>query len=220
MKSLDKENYLDVRYDDNHILVVVKRANLLTQPNETDQISLEEIAKSWIKNKYKKKGDVFLHAIHRLDKEVEGLVLFAKTSKALSRLNLEMKQKNIIRRYIAEVEGKLEEKSGVLKDYLVHGSHIAIITTISNKEAKLAQLSFKVIKELKDTSLIEIELETGRYHQIRAQLSNLGHPIVGDKKYLSKRDLNQIHLCCYCLEFIHPVKKEKIVLKIKPGFDK
>lgn len=223
MKPLDKENSHRVLYVDNHILVVVKEANIPTQSPDnvsckTCLNSLEDLAKDFIKKKFHKKGKVFLHPIHRLDKNVSGIVIFARTSKALSRLNEQMREKKIIKKYIAEIEGKLSQKKASLRDYIVHLSHIAKIVKKEHKNSKLAILNYEVIKEKRDSSILEIELITGRYHQIRAQLSNLSHPIVGDKKYLAKKNLDKIHLSCFYLEFIHPVKKDLLKFQIKPSF--
>jgi len=219
MKPKDKENFVNVQYLDNHILVLIKEADLLTQSTKNKLVSLETNAKKWLKDKYKKKGKVFLNPIHRLDKEVAGLVLFARTSKALSRLNEQMRENKIIRKYIAQVEGKLQEEQKELKNYIVHLSHRAKIVKKNQKNSKLAHLSYKLLKEKKDSSIIEIQLFTGRYHQIRAQMSNLGHPIIGDKKYNSKKKLNKIFLQCYYLKFFHPITKKEIKIKIKPFFE-
>lgn len=229
MKFLDKEKLFEVKYIDNHILVAVKSGNLLTQPNNTNQKNLQDLLKDYLKKKYNKKS-IFLHPIHRLDKEVSGLVLFARSSKALSRLNEQMREKKITRKYIAEVEGIFNtsdtkkqntnrkkdsfQESKELKHYILHASHIAKVFDFHKKGSKLAHLSFKVIKEKKNTAIIEIELITGRYHQIRAQFSHILHPIVGDSKYLSKIKKDRIHLICACIEFIHPVTKEKCSFKI------
>lgn len=213
MKPLDKEDFLNIQYLDNHVLVVFKEANLLTQIDKNCSISLETKAKDFLKKKFSKKGEVFLHPVHRLDKEVAGLVLFARTSKALSRLNEQMRENKIKRKYIAEVEGHLKENKKELKDYVVHLSHRAKVVSRETEDAKLAHLSYRVIKEKKESSIVEIELFTGRYHQIRVQISNLGHPILGDKKYNSQIELEKIHLQCFYLEFIHPVTNEKIKIE-------
>ncbi|NGX34411.1 MAG: Ribosomal large subunit pseudouridine synthase C [Candidatus Anoxychlamydiales bacterium] len=224
MKPLDKENFhKNILYVDNHILVVIKEANIPTQKsdnisNNFSLSSLEDLAKEFIKQKFNKKAKVFLHPIHRLDKNVTGIVIFARTSKALSRLNEQMREKKIIRKYLAEVEGKLSQKKARLTDYIVHLSHRAKIVKKEHKNAKLAILNYEVIKEKRDSSIVEIELITGRYHQIRAQFSNLGHPIVGDRKYLAKKDLNKIHLSCFYIEFSHPVSKKVMEFQIKPSF--
>lgn len=224
MKPLDKETFhKNILYVDNHILVVVKEANIPTQKsdnysNNSSLNSLEDLAKDFIKQKFNKKAKIFLHPIHRLDKNVTGIVIFARTSKALSRLNEQMREKKIIRKYLAEIEGKLAQKKARLEDYIVHLSHRAKIVKKEQKNSKLAILNYELIEEKKDTSIVLIELITGRYHQIRAQFSNLGHPIVGDRKYLAKKDLNKIHLSCFYLEFLHPVNREKMEFQIKQSF--
>ena len=219
MKHSDKEitpdigyldiTYPDIKYLDNHILVVNKPPNLLTQPNDSQNLSLEEVMKDFIKKKFSKKGkNIFLHAIHRLDKQTSGLVLFARTSKALSRLNEMMRKKKITRKYIALVEGIFfKNKKGTLVHYLIHKNYKAQIVDKNNKKAKRAELTYKVIEEINNNSLVEINLLTGRYHQIRAQFSFIGHPVVGDKKYKSSIEASKIELNCFYLEFEHPIKK-------------
>jgi 23S rRNA pseudouridine1911/1915/1917 synthase len=210
MKRLDKEQDLNILFCDNHILVVDKPGGLLTQPNNSKQSNLEDLSKEWVKKKYNKKGNIFLHCIHRLDKPVSGIVLFARTSKALSRLNEQSRSQKIKRWYLAEVEGILKEKSGVLENYLVHGSHKAHVFDKKTEKSKLAILKYKVLKTKKDSTVVEIELQTGRYHQIRAQFSYIRHPIVGDQKYGSKNELKCIKLCHHKMEFSHPVSKENM----------
>ena len=121
MKCSGKEDLFEVKYVDNHLLVALKPCGLLTQPNDTDSPNLEDLVKAWLKKEYQKKGNVFLHPIHRLDKPVSGLVLFARTSKALSRLQKEMREKKIVRIYYALVEGKMQ-KEGTLRHFLIHGN--------------------------------------------------------------------------------------------------
>lgn len=215
MKRLDKDLSPNIIYLDNHLLVIEKPNNLLTQPDDTGGASLLESAKESLKNKFSKEGNVFLHPIHRLDKEASGLVLFARTSKALSRLNEHMRNKQIKKKYRALVEGILKTKKGKLVNYLLHLSHRAEVSSKENKEVKEAELLYEVIKEIDRSSLLSIDLITGRYHQIRAQLSFLGHPIVGDKKYGSKVEREGIALQCFSLEFIHPVSKEKMTFESK-----
>jgi len=199
-----------VVFCDNHVLVVDKPAMMVTQAAEGHQTSLEEWAKAWVKEKYQKPGAVFLHAIHRLDKEVSGLVLFARTSKALSRLNQAMREGKIQKTYEALVEGILSSSEGTLSHDLEHKEHRAEIGT-----GKKAVLHFLVLKKYKDTTLVEIQLETGRYHQIRAQFSAIGHPIVGDKKYGSKISHTSpgIALRHVKLVFPHPINGQLVELK-------
>jgi 23S rRNA pseudouridine1911/1915/1917 synthase len=216
MKSCVKES-LNVLYCDNHLLVVAKPAGLLSQPSPHESDSLETLAKEWIKKKKHKKGNVFLHAVHRLDKVVSGLVLFALTSKALSRLNQEMRAKRIKKIYFARVEGRINKDKGVLKAKLCHSSYRAR----ASLQGKEAVLSYKVLKREKHTTIVKIFLHTGRYHQIRAQFSQLGHPICGDRKYgsmLSAFSANGIDLHHGIMSFTHPVSKKLMTFTLKPSF--
>jgi 23S rRNA pseudouridine1911/1915/1917 synthase len=193
---------------------VRKKENLPTQKVESGEDNLEDFCKEWIKKTYSKPGNVFLHCIHRLDKPVSGCVLFARTSKALSRLQEDMRERKIIRMYEAWVEGIFSKKEGILEHYLVHGDHKAFVSTSSDKEAKKALLFFSVLKEVDKKTLVEIRLETGRYHQIRAQFGAIGHPIIGDEKYGSKIRFERVLLHQKYLEFDHPVKKERMSFSI------
>ncbi|NGX28120.1 MAG: Ribosomal large subunit pseudouridine synthase A [Candidatus Anoxychlamydiales bacterium] len=247
MKRSDKENSLNIVFYDNHLLIVEKPPNLPTQITANRSTSLEEIAKKWVQEKFNKQN-VFLHPIHRLDTETSGLVIFARSSKALSRLNKQLREKKITKKYIAEINGFLDQKEGELKDYILHLSYRAKIVKSNQKGAKEAHLIYKVIKEKKDTSIVEVTLITGRYHQIRAQFANLGHSIVGDikyqahenKKYLknkiflkdkksqletskNKQNIRKINLTCFLLKFKHPIEKmdktnELLEFEIKPSF--
>jgi 23S rRNA pseudouridine1911/1915/1917 synthase len=203
MNHLDNAN---IAYSDNHLLVVEKPAEMATQPD------LTELAKAWVKKKYNKPGNVFLHAVHRLDKSVSGLVVFARTSKALSRLQEMMRERKIVKIYHALVEGELPAEQGRLVHHLVHGSFRAEVS----KEGKESILEFQVLKREKGSTLLEINLITGRYHQIRAQLSAIGCPVLGDEKYGSKRLWKKgIALHHSEIRFEHPVTKELLVLKRK-----
>jgi 23S rRNA pseudouridine1911/1915/1917 synthase len=215
MKCLDKE----ILYLDNHILVAVKPSDLLTQPDESGSDNFQDRIKKYLQKKLNKKT-IFLHVIHRLDKPVCGIVLFARSSKALSRLNEEMRQKKIKRIYYALVEGILDKKKGSLEHYLTHSRLKAKVFNKKEKDAKLAILSYLVLQEKDNKSFLEIELDTGRYHQIRAQFSFIGHPIVGDSKYGSKSFSKEIQLCHGKLEFYHPITKEKMIFEEKSFFNK
>lgn len=216
MKSSDSE----VIFCDNHILIANKPPGLLTQPDERSAESLELFAKQWVKKEYNKPGNVYLHAIHRLDRPVSGLVLFARTSKALSRLNEQSRDQAIQRIYTAEVEGVLPIKEGQLDHYLIHGDHRAIIAKEKDKEAKHARLTYKVIRYKDHSTVVSIQLETGRYHQIRAQFSASGHPVVGDKKYGAKSgDGEMIRLHCAQLKLEHPVTKEVLSFETPAPFE-
>ncbi len=226
-----KQN-VKIVYLDNHLLVAFKPASLATQKiakssrsksakeqkgaldnlaNDPEN-SLEDILKAFLKAKFKKTGNVFLHAIHRLDKPVFGLVAFARTSKALSRLNQQMREKKFEKKYLALVEGRVKERIKILENFIIHAQHKAKIVTKKNKKAKLARLQFKNIRSQKKQSLLEITLLTGRYHQIRAQLAAFGHPIIGDAKYGSKLSLNEgnLYLQAFYLAFFHPVTNHRL----------
>lgn len=208
---------VEVLYVDNHLLVVNKPAGIATQPSPTSEESLELDCKHWIKERYQKPGNVFLHPIHRLDKPVSGIVLFARTSKALSRLNASMRQREMQKVYIAHVEGILTPLEGMLEHYLTHGDHYAHLSSPTSKEAKRACLNY-VVKEHRDsTSIVEISLETGRYHQIRAQMAAIGHPVIGDVKYGSTRQMPEgtIALSHKNFSFPHPVSRDRLTFSIE-----
>lgn len=209
---------LKIIYEDNHQLVVDKPAGLLTQPSGTEQDSLEGWAKKWVKEKYGKPGEVYLHAVHRLDKPVGGIVLFARTSKALGRLQESMRNKQTRKLYRALVEGMLDQKEGFLENFLVHEEHYARIATGHEKEAKKARLHYRVLETKGGRSLLEVELETGRYHQIRAQLSAAGHPIVGDKRYGSTQVYREGEIALHhtLLEIPHPITGIMQTFKSEP----
>jgi len=207
---------IDVVYEDNHLLVVDKPSGLLTQPSGTDQSSLEEKCKQYLKKKYAKSGEVYLHAVHRLDKPVSGVVVFAKTSKALSRLNESLRNKQSKKIYHALVEGVPKQSETILENYLMHDSFSARVVEKTHPKAKLARLSYKILEVQNGNAKLEIELETGRYHQIRIQLANLGCPIVGDGKYGStiNNSGEGIALRHVELSVIHPIKKELCVFSV------
>ena len=198
-------------YCDNHLLAAIKPAGLATQPHETDIDNFLDRAKKWLKKTYDKPGNVFLEPIHRLDKPVSGIVLFARTSKALSRLQAQMRAQEISKTYTALVEGALSNDTGTLEHFLVHSSHRASV----HPEGKRAVLTYRTIARNNATTLLEISLETGRYHQIRTQFSAIGHPIVGDVKYGSRTFWPDggIALHHSKMRFKHPVTKQEIILE-------
>lgn len=205
---------MQIIFSDNHVLVVVKPAGLSTQPHYPIKDNLTDLAKAWVKKEYKKPGEVYLECIHRLDKPVSGLVLFARTSKALTRLQQSMREKKMSKTYFAWVEtGENLKTSGVLEHTLTHISHRAKVVKSHHIQGKLAQLEYSVILKERDFSLVKIKLHTGRYHQIRAQFSAIGSPVVGDVKYGSKKHLpkQKIALHHACMSFPHPITQEMIV---------
>ncbi len=201
-------------YEDNHLLVVEKPRNMLVQEDNTKDLDLLSSLKSYIKEKYNKPGDVYLGLVHRLDRPVGGLMVFARTSKAASRLSEAIRVHDFHKSYLAVVEGKLD-KNGVFEDYLkkIESEN----KTIVDKEGKYSKLSYEVLGYKDNLSLVLINLETGRSHQIRAQYSSRNHPLWGDQKY-NKNALpkEQIALWSCSLEFMHPTLKEKLLFKLEP----
>ncbi len=189
---------------------------MLTQPSGTDRENLEELGKQWLKEKYQKPGNVFLEAVHRLDQAVSGIVLFAKTSKALSRLTKAIREHKVVKVYHARVEIKPKESQGTLEHFLKHGDHCSKIVPGGSPGAKRARLHYRTIEEGK-TSILEVTLETGRYHQIRCQLSAIGSPILGDRKYGSQQPYSKkgIALSHVRMEFQHPISGETLVVSMK-----
>lgn len=196
---------LKVLYEDNHLIAVFKPAGVLVQGDKTGDLCLMDDVKKYLKEKYKKTGNVFLGLLHRLDRPVSGIVLFAKTSKGASRLSEQIRNHEFKKEYQALVEGALKEKKGILINYLLHDekTNKAKIFDPKHEGAQLAELSYKVVENRGKNSLLKIDLKTGRHHQIRAQLAHLGHPIVGDKKYGAKTPYKdgQIALCATRLRF-------------------
>lgn len=211
---------LEILYLDNHLLAVVKPAGIATQEDAHNPFALETIAKERLKEKFLKTGNVFLQPIHRIDKPVEGIVLFARTSKALSRLNAQMREKTIQKTYEALTDGYPPAKEATLEHYLIHEEHYARLATPSHPFAKRSVLHYKVLSKQGGRALLQIDLETGRYHQIRAQLAAIGAPILGDKRYGSSQPFleDAIALSHVKMEFFHPVTKEKIVLSSLRSF--
>jgi 23S rRNA pseudouridine1911/1915/1917 synthase len=201
---------------DNHTLVVCKRAGLATQKNEQDSSSLEEEAKAWVKQTYNKPGAVFLEPIHRLDKPVSGLVLFARTSKALSRLQEQMRERKIEKSYLALVEGILPQQEGRLEHFLIHDFHHARVSAPSDPRAKQAILDYRVQETRLGMSFVQITLHTGRYHQIRAQFGAIGFPVCGDERYGSKKKSEAIRLHHFKLSYHHPITQALITAESMP----
>jgi 23S rRNA pseudouridine1911/1915/1917 synthase len=208
-----KEN-LQVLFEDNHIVIVNKRAGDITQGDKTGDKPLSEVVKEYIKNKYNKPGDVFLGVVHRLDRPTSGIIIFARTSKSLERLNKMLRDKTIHKTYWAVVKNHPKKEKDTLINYLRKNpkNNKSTAYTKEIEGSKKAVLHYTVLKKLDNYSLIEIDLETGRHHQIRTQLSTIGSPIKGDLKYgfdRSNKD-GSIHLHARKIKFTHPVSKELI----------
>ena len=213
-KIISTKNNLQVLHEDNHIIVVNKRVGDIVQGDKTGDKPLSDVVKEYIKDKYNKPGEVFLGVVHRLDRPTTGIVVFAKTSKALTRLNELFKNRETQKTYWAIVKNKPLKREDKLVHFLKRNeknntskAHIKEVP-----ESKIASLDYAIIKELNNYTALEINLYTGRHHQIRAQLSAIGSPIKGDLKYGFDRSNPDggIHLHARKLVFIHPVSKENI----------
>ncbi|CAM1347083.1 MULTISPECIES: RluA family pseudouridine synthase [Tenacibaculum] len=205
---------LEVLHEDNHLIIVNKRSGDITQGDKTGDKPLSDVVKEYIKKKYNKPGNVFLGTVHRLDRPTSGVIIYARTSKALERLNKMLRDKTIKKTYWAVVKQQPKKESNTLINYLKKNPKNNKSSAYDKeiKESKKAILHYKTIKRLDNYSLLEIDLETGRHHQIRVQLSNIGSPIKGDLKYgfnRSNKD-GSIHLHARKIEFIHPVNNDFI----------
>lgn len=213
-KHLSNKNNLQVIYEDNHIIVVNKRAGDIVQGDKTGDKPLSDVVKSYLKDKYNKPGNVYLGTVHRLDRPTSGLVIFSKTSKALPRLNKMFATKDITKTYWALVKNKPKKESDRLVHWLKKNpkNNKSYAHSTEVKDSKKAILSYQIIKKLDNFYLLEVTLETGRHHQIRTQLSTIGCPIKGDLKYgfdRSNKDAS-ISLHARNIKFIHPVSKEEL----------
>lgn len=207
---------LEILYEDNHLIAVNKPAGMLVQPDTTGDMALENIIKEYIRVKYEKPGEVFLGVTHRIDRPVSGLVLFAKTGKALTRINDMFKSGKIKKSYWAIVKNRPETDNGTLEHYIFRDTK-RNVSRASDKEvphSKKAILSYSRISSSDNYHLLEVDLKTGRHHQIRCQLAKIGCPIKGDLKYGFPRSNADggISLHSRRMEFEHPVKKETIVI--------
>lgn len=204
---------IDVIYEDNHLLIVKKPINILSQGDNTNDLDMVNLLKKYLKEKYNKPGNVFVGLIHRLDRPVGGIMVFAKTSKCASRLSEQVRNKTIKKTYKAVIHKTMDKKEGTLKDYLYKNKKINMVSVVSknHKEAKDAVLDYKTLASNDKFSLVEIDLHTGRPHQIRVQFSSRNHPLYGDQRYGNSKVGEQIALWSYKLEFNHPTTKEKLV---------
>ena len=208
-------NNLEILYEDNHVIVVYKPVNILSQSDITGDPDMLTMVKSYIKEKYNKPGNVYVGLVHRLDRVTSGLMVFAKTSKAASRLSKDIRENNFNKNYLAIVHGKVNDDT--YQDYILKKDDFS---SKIDKNGKLAILSFKLLEynEDRDISLVDIKLETGRHHQIRVQFSSRGHALIGDKRY-GNDNYKTLGLCAYHIEFMHPVKKEIMAFTRYPHED-
>ena len=214
----------EILFEDNHLLIINKKAGELAQGDETGDIPLIDSLKEFIKIRDQKPGNVYLGLVHRLDRPTSGVLVFAKTGKALSRMNELFKTRDVQKKYWAIVEGKPKKDGDRLEHYLKKNQKNNKVTVYSKPtpEAKLAILEYKVLGSLDHYALLEVDLYTGRSHQIRSQLSFIGHPIKGDLKYGAKRSNPEgsISLHARKIIFMHPVKKEELTLIAPPPNEK
>ena len=220
MKILSDKNNLNVLYEDNHLIVINKRPGDIVQGDKTGDKPLSEVVKEYLKEKYQKPGNVYLGVVHRLDRPTSGIIVFARTSKALPRLNRMFADKEAGKTYWAVVQNPPPRQEDTLEHWLVRNpkQNRSYAHTREVRDAKKASLTYRVLKKLQRYYLLEIDLHTGRHHQIRAQLAGIGCPIKGDLKYgfdRSNKDAG-IHLHARRLSFIHPVKKEEITITAPP----
>ncbi len=210
----------NILFEDNHLIIVNKPCGLLVQGDKTGDIPLLEIIRKYIKKKYDKKGNVFLGLVNRIDRPTSGIVIFAKTSKALSRMNEILKNREIRKIYWLIISNKFESKEGKLEGWFTKNSkkNKSFFSTNAKDKSKFGSLTYKKIQTLEKYCKVQVELITGRHHQIRCNFSDIGYPILGDLKYGSKRSNKDggIYLHSREIEFIHPVSKEKIKITANP----
>lgn len=222
-KTISTPQNLQVLHEDNHLIVINKRPGDIVQGDKTGDMPLSEVVKEYIKVKYNKPGNVYLGVVHRLDRPTSGIVVFAKTSKALPRLNKLFKDKEAKKTYWAVIKNAPPKTEDTLVHYLKRNpkQNKSFAHTKEVPDSKKAILEYRLLKKLDNYYLLEIDLQTGRHHQIRSQLSAVGSPIKGDLKYgfdRSNKDAS-IHLHARKITFVHPVKKEKLEITAHPPQD-
>lgn len=204
---------INIIYEDNHLLVVEKPINIPVQEDSSKDKDLLTMLKEYIKEKYNKPGNVYLGLVHRLDRPTGGIMVFSKTSKCASRLSEQIRTNQMKKEYHAVITGILKDKEGKLEDYLLKDEKTNIVTV--NKNGKYSSLTYKVIKEVNNYSLVSINLETGRSHQIRVQFSSRGYPLYGDHKYNKNvKDNETLALYATSLSFYHPITKELLTFNL------
>lgn len=220
----NEEIAIKILYEDNHIIVVEKLVNIPSQGDKTGDIDMLTIIKQYIKEKYNKPGNVYLGLVHRLDRPVGGVMVFAKTSKAAGRLSEQVREKIFRKKYLVIANGKFNKEKDVLKDYLLKNekNNMSKAVKEGTKNSKYAELDYEVLKYDKELNLsvLRINLHTGRHHQIRVQLSSRDHSIYGDQKYGGRGHGKQICLWAYELTIQHPITKEEMTFTSIPELDK
>lgn len=211
---------LNVIYEDNHIIVVEKIVNIPSQGDKTGDVDMLSSIKDYLREKYQKPGNVYLGLIHRLDRPVGGVMVFAKTSKAAARLSEQVREKAFQKEYLVVVNGKMESQKGEWRDWLFknESANMSKVVPEGTKNAKQASLEYEVLKynEEINLSVVRVKLHTGRHHQIRVQFSSRGHSIYGDQKYGGRGHGKQIALWAYRLTIFHPITKEEMTFQVLP----
>jgi len=206
-------NNLNVLYEDNHIIVVEKKPNVLCQSDYTKDLDLLTMIKEYIKEKYQKPGNVYIGLVHRLDRPVGGIMVFARTSKAAARLSKMIQNHEMIKEYLLVCHGNIKD-SGIMEDYIEKLDTKSVITT--KDKGKYAKLEYQLIERKNNLNLVKVNLITGRHHQIRLQFASRNNPLYGDQLY-GIQDKKQIALFAYHLKFKHPVKDEIMDFKLIPN---
>ena len=213
----------EILFEDNHLIAVNKRAGQLAQGDRTGDVSLDQMVKQYIKNKYGKPGDVFLGVIHRLDRPVSGVILYARTSKALLRMNQMFKEQKIQKNYWCIVKDRPQPEEGRLSHYLVknENQNKSYAYDEPKKNTKPAILDYRLISSSDRYYLLEVMLHTGRHHQIRCQFAKIGSPIRGDLKYGYPRNNEDASICLHArsLEFMHPVRNVPLIISAPVPID-
>ena len=209
---------LNVLFEDNHIIVVEKLVNIPSQADKTGDEDMLSIIKDYLKEKYNKPGNVYLGLVHRLDRPVGWVMVFAKTSKAAGRLSEQVRVKEFEKKYLVVVNGKIEPEKGEFEDYLLKNEkkNMSKVVPENTKNSKYANLEYEVLKynEEINLSVVKVHLHTGRHHQIRVQFSSRDHSIYGDQKYGGRGHGKQIALWAYSLSFYHPITREKMTFEV------
>jgi 23S rRNA pseudouridine1911/1915/1917 synthase len=201
-----------VIYEDNHLLAIYKPSGMLVQGDRTGDVSLLDLGKRWLKERYHKPGRVFLAMVHRLDRPVAGVVLFARTSKAAGRLSTQFRERSVEKQYLAVVEGVVSREADRLIDHIERRHRVSRVVPTPTDISREARLWYTVLGRDREKSLLQVSLETGRRHQIRIQLSHIGHPIVGDLRYGATMPLpcREIALLAQELSVDHPIRNDRL----------
>ncbi|SCW26413.1 23S rRNA pseudouridine1911/1915/1917 synthase [Ruminococcaceae bacterium YRB3002] len=203
---------MDILYEDNHIIAAVKPSGVLSQGDSTGDPDMLTLLKEYIKVKYSKPGNVYLGLVHRLDRPVSGVMVFARTSKAAARLSEQIRTHKVEKNYVAVIRGHFGNSGGKLVSYIAKDGQTNKVTVYDSETAgaKYAELDYSVLGEEDDMSLVDVSLKTGRSHQIRAQFAHIGHPLYGDVKYGSGRSEGDLALFCNKMTIDHPVKGDRM----------